>query len=103
MEEAMAIYRTASFHVRPENLEACKERIRQYVAEIKAHEPGTRMYVSLQDQVTPNRFLHIYVFDDEAAEIAHGRSAVTKQFSQFLSPELAGPVSFGDFDVVAET
>ncbi len=99
----MSIYRTASFQVRTESMERCKERIRQYVADIKQHEPGTRVYVSLQDHVNPMHFVHFYAFDDEAAEAAHGASEITKKFSQFLGPELAGPVSFGDYGVIAET
>lgn len=99
----MSIYRTASFHVRSDGLERCKEGIRRFVAEIKAGEPGTSLYVSLQDQVNPTHFVHFYAFDDEAAEAAHGASDITKRFSQFLTPELAGPVSFGDYGVIAET
>jgi quinol monooxygenase YgiN len=99
----MSIYRTASFHVRSESLETCKEGIRNFVAEIKEGEPGTRMYVSLQDQINPNHFMHFFVFEDEAAEAAHNKSDITRRFSQFLMPELAGPVAFGDYGVIAET
>jgi quinol monooxygenase YgiN len=99
----MAIYRTASFLVRSESIDRCKDRIQSFVAEIKATEPGTRLYVSLQDQVNHNRFFHFYVFDDEDAEAAHSEAAITKRFSEFLLPELAGPVSFGDYVLVADT
>jgi quinol monooxygenase YgiN len=99
----MSIYRIASFHVRAESLERCKHRIEEFVQEMKVGEPGTRMYVSLQDQINPNHFMHVYAFADEAAESAHNSSDISRRFSEFLMPELVGPVSFGDFAVVAET
>ena len=99
----MSIYRTASFNVRSESLEACKEGIKKFVEEIRQGEPGTKLYVSLQDQVNPHRFMHVYVFKDEAAEAEHGKSDISKRFSAFLMPQLTGPVSFGDYEVVAET
>ena len=99
----MSIYKTASFHVRHESLERCKEGILRFVAEIREGEPGTSLYVSLQDRNNPTHFIHFYAFDDEAAEAFHGASDITKRFSLFLTPELAGPVSFGDYRVVAET
>jgi quinol monooxygenase YgiN len=98
----MSIYRTASFQVRRESLEQCKEGIRQYVAEIRDAEPGMTVYVSLQDQINPTHFVHFYAFADEKAEALHAASEVTKRFAAFLGPELSGPVAFGDFQVIAE-
>ncbi|MGH2528945.1 MAG: hypothetical protein ACRDH0_06405 [Actinomycetota bacterium] len=30
--------------------------------------PGTNLYLSLQDREDPTRFLHVMIFDDDAAE-----------------------------------
>ena len=67
----MAIYMTAQYAVRPEALERCLGAIREFVAAVGAHEPGTQLYVSLQEHQDHARFLHVFVFDDEAAEQLH--------------------------------
>lgn len=99
----MAIYRTATFMVRPESIDKCKEEIQRYVSQISGHEPGTRLYFSLQDDVNPSRFFHFYVFENEAAEKSHNSAAITKALSAALGPELNGPVSFGDYSLIAES
>jgi quinol monooxygenase YgiN len=69
---------------------------------VKANEPRTRMYVAWQQQDDPTRFVHLFIFEDEAAHEAHGKSAAVKRFESVYGPELAGgPVKFMDHYLVA--
>ena len=99
----MPIYKTANFLVRAGSLDRCTEAVRQFVDEIQRTEPGTQLYVSLQDQLNPHRFLHVFIFADERAENIHRDAPATKRFTEILYPELIGEVKFGDYVLVATT
>ena len=99
----MPIYKTASFLVRAGSLDRCTEAVRQFVAEMQQTEPGTQLYVSLQDQLNPHRFTHFFIFEDERAEAIHREAPATKRFTELLYPELIGEVKFGDYILVATT
>ena len=99
----MPIYKTASFLVRAGSLDRCTEAVREFVTEMQQTERGTQLYVSLQDQVNPHRFLHVFVFEDERAESIHRDAPATKRFTEKLHPELVGEVKFGDYSLVATT
>ena len=99
----MPIYKTAQFLVRAGSIDRCTEAVRQFVAEMQRTEPGTTLYLSMQDQVNPHRFLHVFVFADERAEAAHRDALATKRFTELLFPELIGEVKFGDYTLVATT
>jgi quinol monooxygenase YgiN len=49
----------------------------------------------------PTRFVHIFVFRDEAADEAHSASAAVKKFASILYPECLAPVEFIDYTQVA--
>ncbi len=99
----MPIYKTASYLVRAGSIDRCTDAIRQFVAEMQRSEPGTSLYLSMQDQVNPHRFLHVFIFEDERAEAAHRGAAATSRFTELLQPELIGEVKFGDYTLVATT
>jgi len=99
----VAIYKTAHFLVRAGSVDRCTEAVRQFVAEMQRTEAGTRLYLSMQDQVNPHRFLHVFVFEDELAETAHRDAPATRRFTELLYPELIGEVKFGDYTLVAST
>ena len=96
----MPIFTTASFRVRPESLEKCEQAVARFVERIETEEPGTRVYLSLQDNAERTRFLHIMVFDDEEAEERHRHSSATTEFTTMLYPELMGGVDFHDYRLV---
>jgi quinol monooxygenase YgiN len=99
----MPIYKTATYQVRLEHIPAIKAAAREYVEAIKATEPGTFLYVALQDMINHQRFVHFYGFENEAAETLHSDAPATKRFSQQLQKALSGDEAFGDFNLIATT
>ena len=60
------------------------------------------MYLAWQQKDDPTRFVHFFIFDDEAAHEAHSRSAAVKRFEAAYRPELAGgDVVFTDYNLIA--
>jgi quinol monooxygenase YgiN len=98
----MAIYTIAQYRVRPSGVDKVKRAIEEFVPYVKANEPGTRMYVAWQEKDDPTRFVHFFIFDDEAAHNVHSQSEAVKRFEAAYRPELdGGDVVFTDYDFVA--
>ena len=98
----MPIYTIAQYQVRPSGVEKVKQAIQQFVPYVQTQEPGTRMYLAWQQKEDPTRFVHFFIFEDEAAHEAHGKSEAVKQFEAAYRPELAGgDVVFTDYELVA--
>ncbi|HXA43306.1 MAG TPA: antibiotic biosynthesis monooxygenase family protein [Candidatus Solibacter sp.] len=98
----MKIYQTAEWQVRPEAVEKCAQAVRDFVDYVRANEPGTEMYLAWQRQDDPTRFLHFFIFADEAAQTTHSESAAVAKFEETYRPELVGgDVVFTDFNLVA--
>jgi quinol monooxygenase YgiN len=98
----MAVYQIAEYRVNSRAVEKVKRSIEEFVRYVKANEPGTRLYVAWQQKKDPTRFVHFFIFENEAAHKAHGESAAVKRFESVYSPELAGgDVVFTDYDMVA--
>lgn len=92
------IRQLASYQVRPEALDRCLAAIREFVAYVRANEPGTLRYQVWQERDDPTRFVHIFEFRDEEADRAHSESAEVKKFASILYPECMAPVKFVDYD-----
>jgi quinol monooxygenase YgiN len=99
----MTIYQTARFQVRPEALEQCERAIREFVAYMQEHEPGTLLYTSLQEREDPARFLHFFLFRDETARDTHRHSEAVRRFTEVLYPHTLAPVEFTEYTLVAST
>jgi quinol monooxygenase YgiN len=98
----VSIYQTAHYQVKANAVERVKEAIKEFVAYVKANEPGTELYTSWQEKDDPTRFVHLFIFDNEAAHEAHGQSSAVRAFEAVYSPELVGgPVIFTDYLEVA--
>lgn len=98
----MAICQIAQYQVASLAVDKVKRAVEEFVHYVKANEPGTRLYVAWQQKDDPTRFVHFFIFDDEAAHTIHGESAAVKRFESIYSPELVGgDVVFTDYDLVA--
>ncbi len=102
--EGNEIRQLARYQVRREGLEKCLAAIREFVAYVRANEPGTLRYEVWQEREDPTRFVHIFVFRDAEADRIHSESADVKKFAAVLYPECLAPVEFIDYrQVVSKT
>ena len=99
----MAIYQTAQYQVEGTALDEVKAAIVDFVEYVRANEPGTKLYAAWQQVDDPTRFVHLFIFEDEAAQDAHSRSAAVRAFESSYSPHLVGgPVVFTDHVLIAD-
>jgi quinol monooxygenase YgiN len=69
---------------------------------VKANEPGSQMYLAWQQKDDPTKFVHLFIFEDEAAQARHGKSEAVRRFESVYSPELVGgEVVFTDYVMIA--
>jgi quinol monooxygenase YgiN len=99
----MTIHQTGYFVVRDDAQEICRKAIQEFVEYVRANEPDTLLYTSLQEKEYPNHFLHYFIFRDEAARDLHANSDAVKHFTSVLYPNLIAPVEFTEYDVFANT
>ena len=98
----MAIYQTGGYQVKASAVDKVKQAIKDFVSYVKANEPGTHMYLAWQQKGDPTRFLHLFIFEDAAAQTRHGQSDAVKRFESIYSPELVGgDVVFTDYELVS--
>ena len=98
----MPIYQTAHYRVKPQAVDKVKKAITEFVSYVTKNETGTRLYSAWQQQDDPTRFVHLFIFEDEAAQTRHSESDAVKRFESIYSPELVGgPVTFTDYMLVA--
>jgi quinol monooxygenase YgiN len=98
----MPIYTIAEYSVRPSGVATVKRAISEFVPHVQANEPGTLFYAAWQKKDDPTRFVHFFIFADEAAHQAHGSSSAVKRFEAAYGPELVGgSVTFTDYELVA--
>jgi quinol monooxygenase YgiN len=99
---AMPIYQTGGYQVRPSGVDKVTQAIKEFVAYVKANEPGTQMYLAWQQSDDPTRFLHLFIFEDIAAQVRHGESDAVKRFESIYTPELVSEeVVFTDYEMIA--
>jgi quinol monooxygenase YgiN len=98
----MPIQTIATYRVKPSGVDKVKRAIAEFVPYVRANEPGTKLYVAWQQKDDPTRFVHFFIFENEAAHAAHASAAAVKRFEAAYSPELSeGNVVFTDYEVVA--
>lgn len=94
------IAKIAEFKVKVDKLEECKKAIAEFVAAVKANEPGTILYESYQktDSVS---FIHTMYFKDAEAEEMHKNSPYVKKFVDILYPNCEIKPTFTDLKLLA--
>lgn len=98
----MAIYQTGGYRVKPSAVNKVKQGIKDFVAYVQANEPGTKMYLAWQEKNDPTHFLHLFIFEDAAAQARHGESDAVKRFEAIYSGELVGgDVVFTDYEMIS--
>ena len=98
----MPIFQTGGYQVKASAVNKVKKAIQEFVAYVQKNEPGTEMYLAWQQQDDPTRFLHLFIFKDEAAQKKHGESDAVRKFEAAYSPELVGgTVVFTDYEMPA--
>ena len=90
----------ARYEVRPESLERCLAAIHEFVAYVRASEPGALRYEVWQESEHPTRFVHLFVWRDAEANRIHGESAAVKTFAGILYPNCLAPVEFIEYTQV---
>lgn len=94
------IHELARYEVRPESLDICLAAIHEFVAHVRASEPGALRYEVWQEAARPTRFVHIFVWRDAEANRIHGESAAVKKFAGILYPNCVAPVEFVVYEQV---
>src|ERR1700730_6502772 len=91
-ESPMPIHTIAQYRVKPSGVDKVKRAIAEVVPYVRANEPGTNLslacpiepgtkkYRELQQKNYPTRFVHFFIFEDEAPYAAHAGSAAVKRF-----------------------
>lgn len=98
----MPIFQTGGYRVKPSGVDKVKQAIKDFVAYVQANEPGTQMYLAWQQKDDPTHFLHLFIFEDEAAQVRHGESDAVRRFEAVYGPELASQgVEFTDYVMIA--
>jgi quinol monooxygenase YgiN len=98
----MPIQTIAQYRVKPSGVDKVKRAIMEFVPYVRANERGTKLYVAWQQKDDPTRFVHFFIFENEAAHAAHAGSAAVKRFEEAYGPELSeGPVVFTDYELIA--
>lgn len=98
----MPIYTIAQYQVKPSAIETVQRAIEEFVVYVRGNEPGTRLYSAWQQKEDPTRFVHFFIFENEAALATHSKSAAVKRFESIYGPELVGgDVVFTDYELVA--
>ena len=75
---ASEIHELARYEVRPESLEQCLAAIHEFVAYVRANEPGALRYEVWQEAEQPTRFVHLFVWRDAGSQ-PHSRRIRCRQ------------------------
>lgn len=98
----MPLYQTGGYRVKESAVNKVKQAIKEFVEYVRANEPGTHMYLAWQQKDDPTRFLHLFIFEDAAAQTRHGQSEAVRRFEAVYSPELVeGEVVFTNYEMIA--
>jgi len=97
----MTIYRLAQYTLDPTKIAVAREVINATVAQTKDREPGTLLYMALQEQGQPTKLVHFSAYADEAALATHIKGEpMASLFRDVLHPAMIDPVKFLQYTAV---
>ena len=97
------------FEVKVGRIEEARAAVREFIEHIRAKEPQTLFYTSLQHKDNPRKFVHFMVFTDSKSHQLHRGTPYVQSFVRTLYPlcvKEPQPIFLEQFDscgVVAET
>ena len=98
----MPLFQTGAYQVKASGVNKVKKAIAEFVKYVQAHESGSEMYLAWQQKDDPTKFIHLFIFKDEAAQKRHGESDAVRRFEEAYTPELVGgEVVFTDYEMIA--
>ncbi len=97
----MPIIMTARYQVRPENVDRCKQAVKNLVKYVKENEKGTLYYIAQQEILNPYAFLHLMIFQDEVALTLHRSSEAAERFVNVVYPSTIDPLEFKEYNEIA--
>ncbi|RJQ52226.1 MAG: antibiotic biosynthesis monooxygenase [Nitrospiraceae bacterium] len=97
----MKEYVMIPFQVREDRLDEAKKIINELISSVRAKEPGTLLYESLQLKKDPTSFIHFIIFADQDAHMKHRGAPYVMDFVKKLyelCPDEPFPVFLESFD-----
>lgn len=88
------------FEVKKAALDKALILIRDFIAQVKQHEPDTLVYHSFQAEENPCEFVHVMSFLNEEAEERHRSSEYCEEFAEELFEICVGEPEFQLFQQV---
>ena len=79
------ITKTVEFEALKGKRKKVVEAIEIFTRAVHVSEPGSRLYVSLQDKSNPDKFLHVMAFENDGAELMHQKAGYTQEFTQMIN------------------
>jgi quinol monooxygenase YgiN len=98
----MPLFQTGAYQVKASGVNKVKKAIVEFVKYVQQHEAGSEMYLAWQQKDDPTKFIHLFIFKDEAAQKRHGESEAVRKFEAAYTPELVSDgVTFTDYEMIA--
>ena len=88
---------TARYQVRPKKIDQCKQAIKNLVEYVEKNEKGTLYYIAKQEILNPYAFLHLMIFQDDAALTMHRSSEAAERFVNIVYPSTIDPIEFKEY------
>lgn len=97
------IQRIVTYRVEAHAVDVVAAAIDEFVAGIRAHEPGTIAYHAYRYDDDGTEFVHTMTFADEEARHFHTTTAHVTRFVEILYPLCVEPPVFRDITTVASS
>jgi quinol monooxygenase YgiN len=94
------IIKTTEFEIKPAKLKGVIVAIEHFTRAVHVSEPGSRLYVSIQDKKNKNKFIHVMAFENEGAEMKHRAAEYTQEFETVLKKACTKDPIFKEYTYV---